>query len=163
MSLVVSLTYILLLRFTAGLLLWTTIIAVLLLLAYGAYSQCFTYYIKLFFLFYGYVIISPNQLWVRNNGIIKSCSIFRIPHKMCMWTCAGMWYCFNELSQLRHRPGSDVALVEVGLQMDLQAYLQLRETWIILCESVYLDFIQNQIKSLLFDIHTFLRKLKRSV
>lgn len=42
-SLVVSLVYILLLRFTAGFLLWTTIITVLLLLAYGAYSQVFFY------------------------------------------------------------------------------------------------------------------------
>uniref|UniRef100_A0A3B4X6Z5 Choline transporter-like protein n=1 Tax=Seriola lalandi dorsalis TaxID=1841481 RepID=A0A3B4X6Z5_SERLL len=77
-SLVVSLVFILLLRFTAGLLLWTTIITVILLLAYG------------------------------------------------------MWYCSMEWSRLRHRPGSDVAIVEVGLQTDLQVYLQLRQTWIIL-------------------------------
>lgn len=37
LSLAVSLVFILLLRFTAGLLLWTTIIAVILLLAYGVY------------------------------------------------------------------------------------------------------------------------------
>lgn len=37
MSLAVSLVFILLLRFTAGLLLWLTIITVLLLLAYGWY------------------------------------------------------------------------------------------------------------------------------
>uniref|UniRef100_A0AAQ5YZF7 Choline transporter-like protein n=1 Tax=Amphiprion ocellaris TaxID=80972 RepID=A0AAQ5YZF7_AMPOC len=37
-SLAVSLVFILLLRFTAGLLLWTTIMAALLLLAYGGYS-----------------------------------------------------------------------------------------------------------------------------
>uniref|UniRef100_A0A3B4XIH5 Choline transporter-like protein n=1 Tax=Seriola lalandi dorsalis TaxID=1841481 RepID=A0A3B4XIH5_SERLL len=79
-SLVVSLVFILLLRFTAGLLLWTTIITVILLLAYG------------------------------------------------------MWYCSMEWSRLRHRPGSDVAIVEVGLQTDLQVYLQLRQTWIILCK-----------------------------
>uniref|UniRef100_A0A3B4TIB6 Choline transporter-like protein n=1 Tax=Seriola dumerili TaxID=41447 RepID=A0A3B4TIB6_SERDU len=77
-ALAVSLVFILLLRFTAGLLLWTTIITVILLLAYG------------------------------------------------------MWYCSMEWSQLRHRPGSDVAIVEVGLQTDLQVYLQLRQTWIIL-------------------------------
>ncbi|XP_037642162.1 choline transporter-like protein 5-A [Sebastes umbrosus] len=81
-SLGVSLIFILLLRFTAGLLLWTTIITVILLLAYG------------------------------------------------------MWYCSMELSQLRHRPGSDVAIVEVGLQTDLQVYLQLTQTWIILLVSL---------------------------
>ncbi|XP_023253981.1 choline transporter-like protein 5-A [Seriola lalandi dorsalis] len=81
-SLVVSLVFILLLRFTAGLLLWTTIITVILLLAYG------------------------------------------------------MWYCSMEWSRLRHRPGSDVAIVEVGLQTDLQVYLQLRQTWIILLVSM---------------------------
>ncbi|XP_067460909.1 choline transporter-like protein 5-A isoform X1 [Thunnus thynnus] len=81
-SLAVSLVFILLLRFTAGLLLWVTIISVILLLAYG------------------------------------------------------MWYCSMELSQLKHRPGSDVAIVEVGLQSDLQVYLQLRQTWIILLVSL---------------------------
>uniref|UniRef100_A0A4W6BRU8 Choline transporter-like protein n=1 Tax=Lates calcarifer TaxID=8187 RepID=A0A4W6BRU8_LATCA len=81
-SLAVSLVFILLLRFTAGLLLWTTIITVILLLAYG------------------------------------------------------MWYCSVEWSQLKHRPGSEVAIVEVGLQTDLQVYLQLRQTWIILCNII---------------------------
>nr|XP_033506833.1 choline transporter-like protein 5-A [Epinephelus lanceolatus] len=81
-SLAVCLVFILLLRFTAGLLLWTTIITVILLLAYG------------------------------------------------------MWYCFMELAQLRHTPGSEVAIGEVGLQTDLQVYLQLTQTWIILCKSV---------------------------
>ncbi|XP_008291833.1 choline transporter-like protein 5-A [Stegastes partitus] len=76
-SLAVSLVYILLLRFTAGLLLWTTIMIAILLLVYG------------------------------------------------------MWYCSMVLSQLRHRQGSEVAIVEVGLQTDLQIYLQLRQTWII--------------------------------
>uniref|UniRef100_A0A7N6AEL6 Choline transporter-like protein n=1 Tax=Anabas testudineus TaxID=64144 RepID=A0A7N6AEL6_ANATE len=77
-SLVVSMIFILLLRFAAGLLLWTNIAIVILLLAYGT------------------------------------------------------WYCSNELSQVRHRPGSDVAIVEIGLQTDLQVYLQLTQTWIIL-------------------------------
>uniref|UniRef100_A0A3B4ZF78 Choline transporter-like protein n=1 Tax=Stegastes partitus TaxID=144197 RepID=A0A3B4ZF78_9TELE len=72
-----NLVYILLLRFTAGLLLWTTIMIAILLLVYG------------------------------------------------------MWYCSMVLSQLRHRQGSEVAIVEVGLQTDLQIYLQLRQTWII--------------------------------
>ncbi|KAM9845438.1 choline transporter-like protein 5-A [Aulostomus maculatus] len=81
-SLAVSLVFILLLRFTAGLLLWATLAAVLLLLSYG------------------------------------------------------MWYCSLELSQLRHTPGSDVALVEVGLQTDLHVYLQLRQTWMVLLASL---------------------------
>ncbi|XP_056149859.1 choline transporter-like protein 5-A [Lampris incognitus] len=81
-SLVVSLLFIMLLRFTAGLLLWLTIIAVILLLAYG------------------------------------------------------IWYCSIELSQLRERPGSDVAIVDVGLHTDIQIYLQLRQTWIIFLVSL---------------------------
>ncbi|XP_035526816.1 choline transporter-like protein 5-B [Morone saxatilis] len=82
LSFTVSLVFILLLRFTAGWLLWMTIITVILLLAYG------------------------------------------------------MWYCSMELSQLRLRPGSDVAIIEVGLQTDLQIYLQLTQTWIILLVSL---------------------------
>ncbi|XP_059201272.1 choline transporter-like protein 5-A [Centropristis striata] len=81
-SLAVSLVFILLLRFTAGLLLWATVITVVLLLAYG------------------------------------------------------MWYCSMELSQLRQRPGSDVAIIEVGLHTDLQVYLQLTQTWIIFLVSL---------------------------
>ncbi|CAL8366119.1 unnamed protein product [Boreogadus saida] len=73
----VSLTFILLLRFTAGLLLWATILAVMLLVA------------------------------------------------------CGMWYCSRELSGLGERPGSDVAILEVGFHTDLQVYLQLRQTWVI--------------------------------
>ncbi|CAN9502911.1 unnamed protein product [Ophioblennius macclurei] len=82
MSLTVSLVFILLLRFTAGLLLWTTIIGVILLLGYG------------------------------------------------------IWYCSNEWSQLQYKQGSEVAIVEVGLQTDLQVYLQLRQTWIIFLVSL---------------------------
>ncbi|XP_034055512.1 choline transporter-like protein 5-A [Gymnodraco acuticeps] len=82
LSLAVSLIFILLLRFTAGLLLWTTIITFLLLLAYG------------------------------------------------------MWYCSMQLSRLRNTPGSDVAIVAVGMQTDLQVYLQLSQTWIILLVSL---------------------------
>uniref|UniRef100_A0A8C9Z1H5 Choline transporter-like protein n=1 Tax=Sander lucioperca TaxID=283035 RepID=A0A8C9Z1H5_SANLU len=81
-ALAVSLLFILLLRFTAGTLLWATIITVILLLAYG------------------------------------------------------MWYCSMVLSQLRHTAGSEVAIVEVGLHTDLHVYLQLTQTWIILCECV---------------------------
>ncbi|KAM3865658.1 choline transporter-like protein 5-A [Diretmus argenteus] len=81
-SLVASLVFILLLRFTAGMLLWVTIITVILLLAYG------------------------------------------------------MWYCSMELSQLKHRPGSNVAIVDIGLQTDLHVYLHLRQTWIIFLVSL---------------------------
>ncbi|KAF3698835.1 Choline transporter-like protein 5-A Solute carrier family 44 member 5-A [Channa argus] len=73
-----SLVFILLLRFTAGLLVWTTIIIVILLLSYGIH------------------------------------------------------YCSYVLSQLRDRPGSDVTIAEVGLQTDIQIYLQLKQTWIII-------------------------------
>ncbi|XP_029686337.1 choline transporter-like protein 5-A isoform X2 [Takifugu rubripes] len=65
MSLAVSLVFIILLRFTAGLLLWITIASVVLLLAY-------------------------------------------------------------------EKPGSDVSIVEVGFHTDLQVYLQLRQTWILM-------------------------------
>jgi len=46
----------------------------------------------------------------------------------------GMWYCSSQLSGLGERLGSDVTIVEVGLQTDLQVYLQLRQTWMILCK-----------------------------
>uniref|UniRef100_A0A674MQ10 Choline transporter-like protein n=1 Tax=Takifugu rubripes TaxID=31033 RepID=A0A674MQ10_TAKRU len=78
MSLAVSLVFIILLRFTAGLLLWITIASVVLLLAYG------------------------------------------------------IWFCFTEFSLLKEKPGSDVSIVEVGFHTDLQVYLQLRQTWILM-------------------------------
>uniref|UniRef100_A0A8C5AIS5 Choline transporter-like protein n=1 Tax=Gadus morhua TaxID=8049 RepID=A0A8C5AIS5_GADMO len=89
----VSLTFILLLRFTAGLLLWVTILAVMLLVAYG------------------------------------------------------MWYCSRELSGLGERPGSDVAIMEVGFHTDLQVYLQLRQTWVIFL--VFLGGIEASIMLML--------------
>ncbi|KAK1879162.1 Choline transporter-like protein 5-A [Dissostichus eleginoides] len=96
LSLAVSLIFILLLRFTAGLLLWTTIITFLLLLAYG------------------------------------------------------MWYCNMQLSRLRNTPGSDVAIVAVGMQTDLQVYLQLSQTWIILlteaCILLMLIFLRRRVQ-----------------
>uniref|UniRef100_A0A3Q1G195 Choline transporter-like protein n=1 Tax=Acanthochromis polyacanthus TaxID=80966 RepID=A0A3Q1G195_9TELE len=51
--------------------------------------------------------------------------------------CTGMWYCSMVWSQLRYRQGSEVAILEVGLQTDLQIYLQLRQTWIIFCKSFF--------------------------
>uniref|UniRef100_A0A3Q1B6C1 Choline transporter-like protein n=1 Tax=Amphiprion ocellaris TaxID=80972 RepID=A0A3Q1B6C1_AMPOC len=52
-SLAVSLVFILLLRFTAGLLLWTTIMAALLLLAYGGYSGLYIVQKGFFFIEHG--------------------------------------------------------------------------------------------------------------
>uniref|UniRef100_A0A673AGA3 Choline transporter-like protein n=1 Tax=Sphaeramia orbicularis TaxID=375764 RepID=A0A673AGA3_9TELE len=68
----------------------------------------------------------------------------------------GMWFCSMELSQLRHRPGSDVAIVEVGLQTDLQVYLQLRQTWIILCKSGTEGTTETQMLFVLFPVLTVL-------
>lgn len=56
---------------------------------------------------------------------------------------AGMWFCSKEISQLRDQPGSDVAIVEVGLHTDLQVYLQLTQTWIILCKSLCFEEIKK--------------------
>ncbi|XP_061784347.1 choline transporter-like protein 5-A [Nerophis lumbriciformis] len=78
MSWFFSLLFMVLLRFTAQLLLWTTIMAVTLLLSYG------------------------------------------------------LWFCASELTQLARSQGSEVSMVEVGLQTDIKVYLQLKQTWIIL-------------------------------
>ncbi|XP_054623629.1 choline transporter-like protein 5-A isoform X2 [Dunckerocampus dactyliophorus] len=82
MSLVFSLIFIVLLRFTARLLLGTTIVTVMLLLSYG------------------------------------------------------LWFCSVELSKLGQSQGSDVSIVDVGLQTDIKVYLQLKQTWIILLMSL---------------------------
>ncbi|XP_068197772.1 choline transporter-like protein 5-A [Antennarius striatus] len=97
-SLTVTLFFILLLRFTAALMLWIPMIAIMLLLAYG------------------------------------------------------VLYCSVMLSQLRHRPGADVSIVEVGLQTDLEVYLQLRQTWIVLL------VILGVTEAAIFFILIFLRK-----
>ncbi|TKS80455.1 Choline transporter-like protein 5-A [Collichthys lucidus] len=60
----------------------------------------------------------------------EDCPSMIMPSRPCMW------YCSMELSQLRHIPGSDVAIVEVGLQTDLKVYLQLTQTWIIFLVSL---------------------------
>ncbi|XP_061694531.1 choline transporter-like protein 5-A isoform X2 [Syngnathoides biaculeatus] len=81
-SWVFSVIFIVLLRFTAALILWIAVIAVMLLLAYG----------------------------------------------IC--------YCSVVLTTLGHSQGCDLSIMEVGLQRDLNIYLQLRETWIILLASL---------------------------
>ncbi|TKS80461.1 Choline transporter-like protein 5-B [Collichthys lucidus] len=48
----------------------------------------------------------------------EDCPSMIMPSRPCMW------YCSMELSQLRHIPGSDVAIVEVGLQTDLKTFNQ---------------------------------------
>nr|XP_057917464.1 choline transporter-like protein 5-A [Doryrhamphus excisus] len=78
MSLVFSFIFIVLLRFTARLLLGTTIITVMILLSYG----------------------------------------------LC--------FCSLRLTELGQSQGSDVSIMEVGLQTDIKVYLQLKQTWIIL-------------------------------
>ncbi|TWW73412.1 Choline transporter-like protein 5-B [Takifugu flavidus] len=96
MSLAVSLVFIILLRFTAGLLLWITIASVVLLLAYG------------------------------------------------------IWFCFTEFSLLKEKPGSDVSIVEVGFHTDLQVYLQLRQTWILML--VFLGVAEASITLMLISL-----------
>ncbi|XP_061746371.1 choline transporter-like protein 5-A [Nerophis ophidion] len=78
MSWFFSLLFMVLLRFTAQLLLWTTVLAVTLLLSYG------------------------------------------------------LWFCALELTRLTRNQGSEVSVVEVGLQTDVKVYLHLKQTWILL-------------------------------
>ncbi|XP_078075153.1 choline transporter-like protein 5 isoform X3 [Mustelus asterias] len=75
-AMVVSLVFILLLRFTAGVLFWFVIFAVIAVIGYG------------------------------------------------------IWHCYWEYSSLKGKPGSDIPIYDIGFQMDLRVYLQLRQTWL---------------------------------
>lgn len=80
-----------------------------------------------------------------SGGFTSYCCLEEnVSHELSVCVCvrAGVWLCSVELSRLRHRPGSNVAIVEVGLQTDLQVYLQLTQTWIILRKSVCLVTFQ---------------------
>ncbi|XP_028328456.1 choline transporter-like protein 5-A isoform X1 [Gouania willdenowi] len=77
-SSIISLLFVLLLRFTAALLLWIIILSVLMLLT------------------------------------------------------AGMWFCGSRWSELSSRPGSELSVMEVGLQTNVEVYLHLRQTWVCL-------------------------------
>uniref|UniRef100_A0A8C5HGV0 Choline transporter-like protein n=1 Tax=Gouania willdenowi TaxID=441366 RepID=A0A8C5HGV0_GOUWI len=76
-SSIISLLFVLLLRFTAALLLWIIILSVLMLLT------------------------------------------------------AGMWFCGSRWSELSSRPGSELSVMEVGLQTNVEVYLHLRQTWVL--------------------------------
>uniref|UniRef100_A0AAQ6A6E0 Choline transporter-like protein n=1 Tax=Amphiprion ocellaris TaxID=80972 RepID=A0AAQ6A6E0_AMPOC len=106
-------------------------------LQHAAKYQNFFSYILLEFLslFYdkGYLTAVTNSLHFTHFSNFSICD------------CAGMWYCSTVWSQLRYRQGSEVAILEVGLQTDLQIYLQLRQTWIIFCKSVFFFFSDQNI------------------
>lgn len=64
----------------------------------------------------------------------KKQAVVHVYVSVCVHVSTGIWFCFTEFSLLKEKPGSDVSIVEVGFHTDLQVYLQLRQTWILMRE-----------------------------
>ncbi|XP_048101785.1 choline transporter-like protein 2 isoform X2 [Alosa alosa] len=76
LAMVISLIFIVLLRFLAGIMVWVMIVLVILVIGYG------------------------------------------------------IFHCYMEYAHLKDEPGADITLQELGLQMDVSIYLQIRQTWL---------------------------------
>lgn len=100
---VISLIFIVLLRFLAGIMVWVMIVLVILVIGYGTSG------FKMFFFL------------TKNYGIYM---IF--PPKISL----GIFHCYMEFANLKGQPGSDVTIRDLGLQTDFAVYLQIRQTWL---------------------------------
>lgn len=101
-AMVVSLIFIVLLRFLAGVMVWVMIVLVILVIGYGrSYA-------------------SAGDKFVRLHSNEKPLST----------VFAGIFHCYMEFASLKGEPGSDVTIRDLGLQTDFSVYLQIRQTWL---------------------------------
>lgn len=106
-AMVVSLIFIVLLRFLAGVMVWVMIVLVILVIGYGKSSASVDH--KCLYLCY----------WIKKN---KYCYLFLF--------FLGIFHCFMEFRSLKEEPGADVTIRDLGLQTDFSVYLQIRQTWL---------------------------------
>uniref|UniRef100_A0A8C4WTU6 Choline transporter-like protein n=1 Tax=Eptatretus burgeri TaxID=7764 RepID=A0A8C4WTU6_EPTBU len=68
----------------------------------------------------------------------------------CTW--ASIWHCYSEYAKLSGVSGANVTIRELGVQTNIHAYLQLRETWLIFI------IILSVIEVIILVVLLFLRK-----
>lgn len=103
-AMVVSLIFIFLLRFLAGFMVWVIIVLVILVIGYG-------------------------EIPTLKRGIELSLFCFCWLVKF-LEICLGIFHCYMEYDSLKSRPGSNVTIRDLGLQLDFSVYLQIRQTWL---------------------------------
>lgn len=108
-AMVVSLVFIFLLRYLAGVMVWVIIVLVVLVIGYGesALSER----------------PAPGSDSSLNNG--------RAP----LWCFLGIYHCYMEFASLTGEPGANVTIRDLGLQTDFSVYLQIRQTWLAFSEN----------------------------
>lgn len=105
-AMIISLIFIVLLRFLAGIMVWVMIVSVILVIGYGTSSASVAS--KMFY------FTSKHQRTI-------SFFLFSI----------GIFHCYMEFASLKGQPGSDVTIRDLGLQTDFAIYLQIRQTWLV--------------------------------
>lgn len=150
-TMVVSLLFILLLRYTAGVLLWLIIFGVITVVGYGEYVPC-----KVTHIASGNCILNTHVVdvatFVTSNiltdravdrsVVMENCSRFRFVLPCCIFSrlsyflsvslcLSGIWHCYWEYRALTGKPGTNVTISDIGFHTDFSIYLQLSQTWLI--------------------------------
>lgn len=143
----VSLLFILLLRYTAGVLLWLIIFGVITVVGYG---ECAAYtvthiangycvlvggvsHILFTFDFLTYFAVSSSVVMANQGKIFLPCCILSWL-SFFLWVSlglSGIWHCYWEYSTLSGKPGANVTISDIGFHTDFSIYLQLSQTWLI--------------------------------
>lgn len=121
---VASLTFIVLLRLLAGVMVWVMIVMVILVLGYGEGA-------------FGASRPAPagsgrGRTFPLRAGAVGGRSLVPPPPSS---PPAGIFHCYLEYAKLKGEAGSDVSLADLGFQTDLRVYLHLRQTWLAFSES----------------------------
>lgn len=108
----ISLIFIVLLRFLAGVMVWVMIVLVILVIGYGTSSASDAYR-------KGFLLLLL-LLWFLHEEAKERLTNSPI----------GIFHCYMEFASLKNQPGSDVTIRDLGLQTDFAVYLQIRQTWL---------------------------------
>lgn len=125
-AMVVSMLFLLLLRFTAPVMVWLLIIGVLGAGAYGKHSAD-TDYMDAFFIF------RNKPRWFLNIEFNLLIDILISRNlRFCSFSIAGIWHCYWEYDNFKQQSAS---ISDVGFTTNFKVYLQVQETWLAFCES----------------------------
>lgn len=114
-AMVISLIFIVLLRFLAGVMIWVMIILVILVIGYGK-------------------ILHSEKLTRVKIGMKKISFLINIDIYILYFNFLGIFHCYMEFAKLKREPGADVTIRDLGLQTDFSIYLQIKQTWLAFCK-----------------------------
>lgn len=131
----ISLLFIVLLRFLAGIMVWVMIVMVILVIGYGK-DQFNSSPIFLLFL---NVHVSMNSIINKAISCVPFPSLYlNAVLSYCghaLYCTTGIFHCSMEYVSLKSEAGSNVTLKDLGFQTDFSVYLHIRQTWLAFSKS----------------------------